>query len=160
MRNIVVESYDNPISILADYLEVINSDLLVAHKPHAGGNIPSIVQKPRGQMLGHYEIEDRKLWLLRKGFKDYCAKIGANAFKILEDLSVPTTDASGKARRVIIHKDIKKVLGAGTDLAKAQSRCMCIDMSHPEVSGVVDLNVIANNPSPALSAPKAKLKPV
>lgn len=160
MRNIVVESYDNPISILADYLEVINSDLLVAHKPHSGGNIPSIVQKPRGQMLGHYEIEDRKLWLLRKGFKDYCAKIGANAFKIIEDLSVPTTDQTGKIRRVIIHKDIKKVLGAGTDLAKAQSRCLCIDMGHPDVSGTVDLNVIASNPAPALSAPKAKLKPV
>jgi hypothetical protein len=160
MRNTVTESYDNPLSILADYLELINADLLVAHKPHAGGNIPSIVQKPRGQMLGHYEMDDKRLWLLRKGFRDYCSKIGANPFKVIEELSVPTTDSAGNTRRIITQKDIKKVLGAGTDLAKAQSRCICIDMSHPEVSGLADLNVVASNPTPVLSAPKAKLKPL
>jgi hypothetical protein len=160
MRGVVNESYNSPVNTLADYLETINADILISHKPYAGGNIPSIAQKPRGQLLGHYEPDDKRLWILKKGLRDYCTKTGTNYHKMIDDLSQPTIDSAGKPQFIILHKDIKKVLGAGTEYAKAQSRCICINMAHPEVSGVADLSVVASNPE-ALKTPSiAKLKPL
>lgn len=139
MRGVVTESYATPLSVLADYLESINENIMVVQKPYAGGNITNVTRSPRGQLLARYETEEGQMWLLKKGFKDYCAKIGANAFKIMEDLG---------QQGVIPAKNVRKVLGAGTDQAKAQTWCFIVNMRHPDVSGAVDLSVVEGGKAP------------
>lgn len=145
MRGIVVEEYNNPIGILADYLEAINGDMIVVEKP-MNGNIANVPRAPRGQMLAHWSREDRTMWVLKKAFKDYCAKIGANSTKVLNELNELRLDKDGNMTRIVSHKNVKKVLGAGTEYAKAQTWCFVVNMSHPEVSGMATLSVASDNP--------------
>lgn len=161
MRGMVLEEYTNPIGVLADYLEAINGDMIVVEKPH-NGNIPNVPRVPRGQMVAHWSREDRAMWVLKKAFKDYCAKIGANSTKILTELAEPKLDRNGNMSRVVTHKNIKKVLGAGTEYAKAQTWCFVVNMAHPDISGLASLSVASDNPSPltGVTLPSNNLKVV
>lgn len=160
MRGVVVDEYTDPMGILSNYLETINADILVMHKPATGANLSYVSKAPRGALLGHYDVDDKVLWVLRKGFKDYCVRNGANSTKIIDELSVPKQDRNGKVQRVVVHKNMKKVLGAGSEYAKAQSWCFAVNMGHPEVTGVVDLAVAATTDVPVTTPAKGKLKPV
>lgn len=143
MRGVVVEEYTNPVGILADYLEHINSNILIVSKSTGFGGPMTIVNKtPHGELLARYDADDKTMWVSRKGFKDYCMSIGANPRKVLEDLSQAKTDADDRVVRIVPSTNVKKVLGAGTELAKAQSWCFLVNMAHKEVSGAVDLQVI------------------
>jgi hypothetical protein len=42
-----------------------------------------------------------------------------------------------------VNTNSRRTLGAGTEFAKAQSWCFVINMAHKEVSGAIDLKVIA-----------------
>lgn len=137
MRGVVTEQYATPIGILAEYLEQINGDILVASRMQSNANITNVVKAPRGQLLAHYDTEERVMWVLKKGFKDYCVRTGANFLKILDDLYAPTFDETGRSSRILASKHVRKVLGSGTEYAKAQSWCFTINMAHPDVSGVV-----------------------
>jgi hypothetical protein len=101
-------------------------------------------------LLAHFDIEEKTMWVLKKGFKDYCVRAGANFLKILDDLVTPRTTASGTASRILTSKHTRKVLGAGTEYAKAQSWCFAINMAHPEITGAVDLALITSRPTAAL----------
>lgn len=160
MRGIVMEEYTDPLGILANYLATIDGDILVVHKPTTQANLSYVSRTPRGPMLGHYDVDDKVLWVLKKGFKDYCLKSGANSTKILDDLNVPRHDRSGKLVKVVPSKNIKKVLGAGTEYAKAQAWCFSVNMEHPEVTGAVEITVAATTSEPATTPAKGKLKPV
>lgn len=146
MRGVVSEQYTTPIGILAEYLEQINGDILVAARMQANANITNVIKAPRGQLLAHYDTEERVMWVLKKGFKDYCVRTGANFLKILDELSIPSLEESGKPHRVLASKHVRKVLGAGTEYAKAQSWCFAINMDHPEVSGVVVPKLVTTTP--------------
>lgn len=134
MRGVVVEEYVNPVGILADYLEQINSNILIVSKSTGFGGTTLVPTKmPHGELLARFEADDRMMWVSRKGFKDYCLTIGANPRKVLEDLSVLKDGA-----RIVPNVNIKKVLGAGTELAKAQSWCFTVNMNHKDISGSID----------------------
>jgi hypothetical protein len=75
-----------------------------------------------------------------KPFKDWCVRQGINHRKVIEELSVAKQDESGAMHRVIVSPNIKKVLGAGTDYAKAQSRVFAVNMDHPDVRGAINLD--------------------
>jgi hypothetical protein len=157
MRGTVVSEYDTPLGTLANYLEKINGDLLVLGKP-TGGNISYAIRAPRGQMLGHYDMHERVMWVLKKPFKEYCATMGSSAAKILQELSYPKTDVNGKQSRIILNPHVKKVLGSGTDHAKAQAWCFSVNMDHPDVTGAVELSVVSGSgdtTTPAKGAVKA-----
>jgi hypothetical protein len=147
MRGVVTEQYATPIGILAEYLEQINGDILVASRMQSNANITNVIKAPRGQLLAHYDTEERVMWVLKKGFKDYCVRTGANFLKILDDLHVPTFDEDGKLHRVLSSKHVRKVLGAGTEYAKAQSWCFAINMDHIDVSGVVIPKLVSSKPT-------------
>lgn len=140
MRGVVAEEYSDPLAIIADYLETINSNILVMEKvPHSGGNLSNIHRRPMGALLAHYNTDEKVLCVLKKGFKDHCARIGANSIKVIDDLHVPRDGA-----RIITARHIRRTLGAGTEFAKAQSWCFTINMTHPAVSGAVDLKVLTS----------------
>jgi hypothetical protein len=146
-RGLVNEEYSSPMAILTDYLESIHSNIvMVSVTPNsAGGMSPFAARGPSGALLGHYDLYNRVLVVLKKPFKDYCVKIGANAHKVLEDLHTIKRHAGGGSARVVTDKNARRTLGAGTEYAKAQSWCFLVDMSHPDVA---DLN--ANIKAPVL----------
>lgn len=138
MRGVVHDEYSDPLATLADYLETINSNVIVVKK--MAGNLVNDVRKPVGALLAHYDMEDRMLFVLKKGFKDYCARTGANSAKILHELFEFRDGA-----RIVSQKHTRRVLGAGTEFAKAQSWCFAINMDHPAVSGTVDLKIVGGS---------------
>lgn len=144
MRGVVVAEYTTPLGTLADYLETISSNIIVMDR-QKGGHTTYVLRAPSGQLLAHYDMAEKTMLVLKKGFKDYCLRVGANSTKILDDLATPKVDEAGKSTRVIANKSIKKVLGAGTEYAKMQSWCFSVNMDHPEVTGVVDLSVVSGD---------------
>lgn len=158
MRGVVVDEYASPAGVLTDYLEAISGNTLVVQKIKGAG-IVNILKKPMGQMLAHYDYDDKTLIVLRKGFKDYCAKIGANFLTIIEELHAAKIDINGNRTRLITNKNIKKVMGAGTEFGKAQAWCFIMDLKHPDCLGIPDLTLV-ENPSVTVTPPKGKLRAV
>jgi len=156
MRGVVHDEYSSPIGILTDYLEMISGNTIVVQKIKSNG-IVNILKKPSNQLLAHHDYEDRTMWVLRKGFKDYCTKIGANFLKVIDDLHAAQTDAENQRLRVITNKNVKKVMGAGTEFGKAQAWCFVIDLKHPDCLGIPDLELVTN-PAAAITPPKGELK--
>lgn len=144
MRGVVADEYSTPLGTLADYMTEHQSDFLVVRKT-SSASVLNLIHTPRGQLLGRYDVEDGVLWVLRKGFKDYCNKIGAPFITVLNELSLPQPTPSGGYVKVITNKNIKKVLGSGTDFAKVQAWCFAVNMAHPDVTGVPDLGVVTGN---------------
>lgn len=136
MRGVVQEEYSDPLTVLSDYLEQINGNIIVMSKAQQGNLYAQHV--PKGPLLAHYDGHEKLLIVLKKGFKDYCVRTGANSLKILDELSQPRDGA-----RIICNKHARRTLGAGTEYAKAQTWCFVINMSHPEVTGAIDLEVLA-----------------
>lgn len=137
MRGVVTVEYSDPLAIVADYLETINGSIITMRKG-TGGNLNNVIKQPNhGALLAHFDLDDRMLYVLKKGFKDYCAKTGANSTKVLDELHLQKDGI-----RVVPQRHTRRVLGAGTELAKAQSWCFAINMDHPAVTGAVDLKVI------------------
>lgn len=132
MRGVVEAEYATPLGTLAEYLEHINGEILVTK----GTN--NVIRGPRGQLLAHYDQEAGICHVLKKAFKDYCQRSGANSLRIIEELHAPKLTAAGTVERVLASRHARKILGAHTDYAKAQSWCFSINMTHPEVAGIAD----------------------
>lgn len=152
MRGIVKEEYRTPIAVLTDYLETISSNMLVMEDSAAAvGARTYMSRKPTGALLAHYDRHDQMLYVLKIGFKDYCARIGANSIKILDDLG-----AVEDGERVVPLKHTRRTLGAGTEFAKGQSYCFSVNMAAKKISGAIDLQVLTGGAKPA---PVAKPTP-
>lgn len=150
MRSVVSDVYTSPLGVFTDFLQQNSGDIMVTHGPFQGSNMVSIAVTPRGQLIGHYNVDEKVLWVLKKGFRDYCTRTGHNFHKILEELHEPRAMPDGSYRRVVTNRSLKKVLGAGTEYAKAQAWCFQIDMTHPELADAV--------PTPAPQHKKPDLK--
>jgi hypothetical protein len=139
MRGIVKEEYSDPLGIVTDYLETISANMLVMEKlQHQQQNLINVKRRPVGALLAHYDTDEQVLYVLKKGFKDYCNRIGANARKIVDDLH-----AARDGGRIIVNTNTRRTLGAGTEFSKAQSWVFVVNMAHKEVSGSLDLKVLA-----------------
>ena len=154
MRGVVLEEYSSPLSTLADFLETINGEILIANTPQHHANIANVIRAPRGQLLAHYDTDQHTMWVLQKGFKDYCVRSGANYLKILNELGEERLDNAGRPSRIITGR-VRKVLGLGTEFAKAQSWCFAINMKHPAITGAVDMGIVPpSTTAPALLTKK------
>lgn len=156
MRGVVVEEYVTPIGVVTNYLEHINSNILVTKKSSFGSGA-TIERHPQGSLLARYDMSDNILWVLKKNFKDYCVKTGANGKQLLDTLFEPTILPGVASRRIVTSLSVRKVLGAGTDYAKAQAECFTLDMNHPELSGVLPTDLI-QNPSAVVTPPRGDFK--
>lgn len=158
MRGIVHDEYATPHSILTDYLESISGNTIVVNKIGTSGLI-NVMKKPNGALLAHLDYDDKSMWVLRKGFHDYCTKIGADCRKILTDLSATTIGKDGKPLRLITNAHIRKVMGAGTEYSKSQSYCFVLNLRHPDALNVPDLEVVTN-PTAIITPPQGILKAI
>jgi hypothetical protein len=138
MRGVVKDEYSDPLGIISDYLETISSNMLVIERvTGAVGNGTYVARKPTGALLAHYDRHEQMLYVLKKGFKDHCVRIGANSLQVLADLNEVRSGG-----RIVPSTSCKRTLGAGSEYAKGQSACFSINMAHPDVAGTVDLKVI------------------
>ncbi len=161
MRGVVTSEYTSPLSALADYVESIHGSILVTNKQDRDSNTATYQLALRGtQLLGEYDKTNQVLWVLRKGFKDHCAKIGVNFIRALEELSIARPDSNGVARAIVPRPQVKRVLGAGTAYAMMQTWCFQVDMSLPEVAGTVNMGLASMNLGVKPTPPTGKLKPV
>lgn len=152
MRGIVTNEYSDPLAIVADYLEKINGGIIVMRKAQ-NGNISNVIHMPRnGALLAHYDLDEKIMYVLKSEFKAHCAKIGANSTKVIRELHEPRDGAP-----IVPQPDTRRVLGAGTELAKSQTWCFALNMDHPAVSGQVKLEVISGGSPGGGDVDKASL---
>ena len=135
MRSAMSDQYLQPVTVLADYLESINANMLVLQSSANTGtrwqsNLPTIIRQPTNtQLLARHEIDKGVMWLQRKSFKDYCIRLGHNYTAMVRSLIED---------KIISPKSVPKVLGAGTDYAKGQSTCILVNMFDPALAGELD----------------------
>lgn len=142
MRATVTDEYLSPLAILTNYMEEISGNTIVTEDSTTlGRNITTALNRPHGALLAHYDRGHNLLYFLKKGFKDYCLRHGANPSRIVGELSVATATEAP----VIAATNARRTLGAGTDWAKGQSYCYIINMAHPAISGAVDLQAIGTD---------------
>lgn len=171
MRGIIKEEYRDPLAVLTDYIAEKQGTIIVINRAQGIGQnttgAPSAadsayaVNKPHGALLGHYDMHAGVLYLLKNGFKDHCNRVGASSTRIIDELAqLRGGDASTAPRRIITEKSVRRTLGAGTEHAKGQSWVFAVDMTHPDVSGVVPLTTVPANPAVVPSAPTGNLSVV
>lgn len=168
MRGTVKEEYRDPLAILTDYMAEKQNGIVVIKKStsigaNTGGtyvaaNVDFAENRVNGALLGHYDVEGGTMFLLKQAFKEHCTKIGAISTRIIDDLMQPR-GPFGQMSPVIVNKHIRKTLGAGTALAKGQTWCFVVDMTHPDIAGAMPVPVAAN-PAVVPSAPTGQLKAV
>lgn len=147
MRGVVKDEYASPLAVLADYLEHNSNNILVIQSTQVrnGVMIALAAQMPKGPLMARYDLEKKLMFISRQDFKHHCVRIGANDRLLLDELYAAKLDANGVPRRIVTDKNARKVLGAGTDLAKLQSPVFVLDMSHPEIEVHTQLGNIAKS---------------
>lgn len=143
MRGIVREEYRDPLAILTDFIAQSHGGIVVVDKATSigantagqavAGEQAFAVNNPHGSLVGHYDLKNGVLLILKQAFKEHCGRIGASASGILADLSVAQGMSTGP---VVIERQCRRTLGAGTNLAKGQAWCFAVNMSHSDVAGV------------------------
>ena len=167
MRGVVREEYREPLAVLTDYIAEKHGSILVVEKApsigvntagqHTAGATDYPLNTPHGALLGHYDMRAGTLYLLKQGFKDHCSRIGASSTRILDELCTPRNLPNEAPRKIITNRHTRQTLGKGTNLAKGQAWCFTVDMTHPDVAGVVPTVVASGTPT---SAPAGNLKVV
>lgn len=169
MRGVVKEEHRDSLSVLTDYIAEKNGSIIVITQStsigvntttgqHVAGDTAYAANNPHGALLGHYDIKIGVLYLLKHGFKDYCQRIGASSTRIIEELGQARPINATESRRIIVNRNTRRTLGAGTTHAKGQAWCIAVDMNHPEMSGATPLTAVTGGQP--VSAPAGNLKSV
>ena len=134
MRGIVKDEYATAAAILANFLNRIDGNIIVTQGTHGinSGQV-YVVREPRGQLLAHYDTEERRLYVSKQAFKNDCNRIGANSVQVLKEC-FENRDSAG--RRLVQAAQWRKTLGAGTNWGKVQSNCFVVNMEHDDVDDV------------------------
>ena len=119
MRGTVKDQYPSAAEILTSYIEA-NGDSIV-FVPE--GNT-SVVREPRNTLKGRYEAGSGLMWLTKSAFSDYCATRRAPYQQYVNELAIA---------HVVIDRNSRKVLTAGTNIAPTRSWCFAVNMRHPEM---------------------------
>lgn len=157
MRGVVSEEYRDPLAVLSDYIAEKHGNIVVIDQSTsigantageaAVGQTAFALNEPHGALLGHYDMRAGLLYLLKQGFKDYCSRIGGSSSQIINDLSQPRIIPNDKPRKIVVNRNARRTLGAGTKLAKGQTYCFVVDMNHPDMSGAVNLQTVQGTAS-------------
>lgn len=170
MRGVVKEEYRDPLAVLTDYIAEKHGNIVVIDRAtsiganttgqHVAADSAYSLHTPHGALLGHYDLKAGVLYLLKQGFKDHCNRVGASSSRILDELNTPRVLPDQGPRRIVVERSIRRTLGAGTSLAKGQTWCFAVDMTHPEMAGAAPPVAVAGAGTPtgqtrgALSAVK------
>jgi hypothetical protein len=138
MRGVINSQYATPLGILTEFLEQINGQILVTMPGRNGDESDNVVRDVVGMLSARYDTKLQVMWVMKKAFRDYCLKIGANHTTVLNSLNQRVPGQAPNEEPIIPAVSATKMLGARTRHAKAMTPCFTINMSHPEISGAVD----------------------
>jgi hypothetical protein len=167
MRGVVKEEYRDSLAVMQDYIAEKHGSIVTINAGGTGANISSHaapgeafpVNHVHGALLGHHDVNAGVLYLLKQGFKDHCNRSGASMNRILDELATPRVLPNEPPRKIITDKSIRRTLGAGTSLAKGQSWCFAIDLTHPAMGGAFAV-VLTQSGGVQTSPPTGQLKAV
>lgn len=116
-RELITESSQTPLETLTTFLNAsLRGTLIVGNK--ASSNLDNVVQRPSDDLIVRSELDYGTLYIARHAIMAYCAEQHI-AFKPLEQELERT--------RVIVARNVQKVLGADTIYAGGQTRCWKVD---------------------------------
>ena len=138
MRSTIKSARRSELDVLSDYMEFANDQILVIGTMNPNLKmVDSALRVPRGKLSARHEMATKKMYISRSSLQQYCDLTKASYHQMLKVLSVPVT-VDGKAYPpVITERDTRKMLGAGTDMAKGRTRCVEVNLNHPLVSDMV-----------------------
>ena len=115
-----------PIIILTDYLERING-ATIKTSTNQINNLSSSLDNMHGQLAAHYDQTARTIWVLRDGFRRYCAERGVYMRTVVSNLM---------DRGIVTADMARHTLGLGTAQAKARSLCFTVDAAHVDLAQI------------------------
>ena len=128
MRSHVNDSAPQAVQILADYLNEFAGERLVVTRLNASMTAQNT--KPTHGISSRYEIDAHLMWISCTHIKAYLGKHHFDFYDLRDDLAY---------RRILVNRNSKKVLGAGTDYNTGlQTLCWEIKTDHPELKGVME----------------------
>jgi hypothetical protein len=105
---------------LADFIDHEFSHTLVIDA-NTSGNISNVAKMPYGEISIRRESDpaNPKIFISRAVLQTYCNEHKINMQRMLDDLF---------ASQIVLDKNIRKVLAAGTNIAMGQIRCVSVDL--------------------------------
>jgi hypothetical protein len=110
----------SPLSVITSYIASIHGDIV-----KTGSASENIYYLPNSRLMGHYDVDKEELILLKEGFRNYCQTKHQHAQPLLRRLL---------DEGVISEFDVRRTIGAGTNLAKGQATCFIVNMIHPSIA--------------------------
>lgn len=122
----------NAVSFIGEFLDDTAGTRLVLNGTNLGLGVDAgaVIKLPgTGSALhSRFELDARVAFVSRKTIHEYANKRKVGFLQLRRDLT---------EKRVLIHHDVRKVLGAGTNLSGAQVPCWKLDLSHPAFADMV-----------------------
>lgn len=114
------EHVSSPREVLSEFLENKVSETLVVSQLANPNIAPRLDQTPRGALIIRHEKDSGMIWIMKSAFRQYCMETGAHFTDIQETL---------EKEKVLLQRNVQKVLGSGTDFGKGQVRCWLISVA-------------------------------
>lgn len=124
IRSSMREQLSSPREVLSEFLEAHIDETLAVSLLGNPNIAPKINIAPRGALTIRHEVENGIAYIVRSSIRLYCNSIGANFSDIQESL---------ERENVLLERNALKVLGAGTEFGKGQSRCWKINIRELEL---------------------------
>lgn len=120
MRNYTQDTHQTAAEILAEYLNEMQQGMLVVDEPtHVGKSAVKVITRPTRSIVGRYDMRSGLAWVAELPFKQWCIRKGL----VFSD----TTKELMALKVAVKTKNIKRVLGAGTEYRTGQVKCLIID---------------------------------
>lgn len=127
VRKTVDEGFTDSVSALAEFLNEHVSERLVVTKLNANLVVPST--KPLRELSQRFEKDSNVIYISRRRIFDYFSEHHLDYGMIRDDLL---------ARGVLLKNNLRRTLGADTDLGGGPVQCWMVRTDHPELGGLVD----------------------
>lgn len=135
MRAIVTENTRSPVNILGDYMNGKLRGLLAITSDVGGNGFCAVQHAPSDQIRIRLERHTGKMFIDRADFRRFCSAAQIDAGAVQADLEL---------LGVLKKKDVKLVLGRGTQWRTTQTICWQLDADHPAMAGIGDVVPVNN----------------
>jgi len=127
MRGIIAEEYLNPTTFLCGLIDdVLEEAVITSHLP---GSTSVDRCPPNGAISARYERSNKTLWVTLDRVKLQAVRKRVDYSHFVQQLM---------DMKLILDKNVRKTLGAGTDFSGARAYTYVIDMSRPELAEQVE----------------------
>jgi len=119
LREQVARNTTSPDEMLSEFLDFALPRTLTIQSKNSG-NIDNVRGEPHGGLTVRHEVDTDRAYISRAIFQQYCVERHINLNRHIKALY---------AKGVVLHENMRKVLGAGTMFAKGNVRCIEVDLS-------------------------------